>query len=101
VAIIDFDAAAPGPRADDLGYAAWLWLDIGSPDISAGEQRRRLMVFLDAYGTDEVHSVLAAMLERQRRLAEEGRRLGRAAMAGWAEACLDWTGRHLDLPGRR
>jgi hypothetical protein len=101
VAIIDFDAAAPGTRADDLGYAAWLWLDIGSPDISAGEQRRRLMVFLDAYGTDEVHSVLAAMLERQRRLADEGRRLGRAAMAGWAEACLDWTGRHLDLPGRR
>jgi hypothetical protein len=29
VAVIDFDAASPGTRAHDLGYAAWLWLDLG------------------------------------------------------------------------
>jgi hypothetical protein len=32
VAFIDFDAAAPGSRAWDLGYAAWLWLDLGNPE---------------------------------------------------------------------
>jgi Ser/Thr protein kinase RdoA (MazF antagonist) len=52
VAMIDFDAAAPGTRAYDLGYAAWLWLDLGTPDTSAAERRRRLSVFLDAYGSD-------------------------------------------------
>ena len=30
IAVIDFDAASPGSRAHDLGYAAWLWLDFGS-----------------------------------------------------------------------
>jgi Phosphotransferase enzyme family len=30
VAIIDFDAAAPGARLDDLGYALFLWLNLGT-----------------------------------------------------------------------
>jgi aminoglycoside phosphotransferase (APT) family kinase protein len=34
--IIDFDAAAPGSRAFDLGYAAWLWFDV------AGQTTRRM-----------------------------------------------------------
>jgi hypothetical protein len=33
-AFIDFDAAHAGARRDDVGYAAWLWLDIGE-DIDA------------------------------------------------------------------
>ena len=53
VALIDFDAAAPGLRADDLGYAAWLWLDIGSDEIAPAEQARRLALFLAAYGMDD------------------------------------------------
>lgn len=28
-ALIDFDAAAPGPRTLDLGYALWMWLNLG------------------------------------------------------------------------
>ena len=47
VAIIDFDAAAAGPRARDVGYAAWLWLDIGG-DVSAAEHARRLALFVGA-----------------------------------------------------
>jgi thiamine kinase-like enzyme len=41
-AIIDFDTIAPGLRPWDLGYSAWLWLDIGDPDLdySADEQLR-------------------------------------------------------------
>ena len=30
VGIIDFDAAAPGPRLRDVGYAIFLWLNLGS-----------------------------------------------------------------------
>ena len=94
VAIIDFDAAAPGSRANDLGYAAWLWLDLGSPDIAASEQRRRLAVFLAAYGMPDPAPVLSAALQRQAMLAAEGRQRGDAAMADWATGCLEWTRRN-------
>jgi hypothetical protein len=99
VAIIDLDAMAPGPRTRDLGYAAWLWLDIGSPDIDAAEQARRLGVFLDAYGLGDRLGVLAAMVERQAELAAEGRRTGNAAMADWAAACHVWTRSNLRVLG--
>jgi hypothetical protein len=52
IALIDFDAAAPGTRIGDLGYAAWLWLDIGNVDLySPGEQGRRLKLFVESYGS--------------------------------------------------
>jgi aminoglycoside phosphotransferase (APT) family kinase protein len=97
MALIDFDAAAPGSRANDLGYAAWLWLDLGSPEIAAPEQRRRLALFLKAYGTDDVPLVLAAVLTRQAILVEQGRRLGDDAMRQWAADCLEWTRRNERL----
>lgn len=90
-AIIDFDAAAPGSRAHDLAYAAWLWLDLGSPDVSAAEQRRRLALFLTAYGMTDRQLVVAAVLTRQAILVERVRRLGDEAMADWAAGCLEWT----------
>ena len=94
VAILDFDAAAPGSRAHDLGYAAWLWLDMGSPEISAAEQRGRLARFLSAYGASDIAPILAAMLDRQSALSAEADRAGRKAMADWAADCLAWTERH-------
>ena len=101
VAMIDFDAAAPGTRADDLGYAAWLWLDIGTDEITADEQARRLGVLLDAYGTDDRPAIVAAMLARQASLAAEGGGRGDRAMAAWATACHAWTERHRALLTRR
>ncbi len=97
VAIIDFDAAAPGSRARDLGYAAWLWLDLGSPDISALDQRQRLVTFLEAYGAPSPDPVLEAMLERQVMLAEQGRNIGNDSMAEWAVRCNDWTRQNLQV----
>lgn len=95
-AIIDFDAAAPGQRQEDLGYAAWLWLDIGNPAIAAAEQLRRLHLFVSAYAEDmRITDVVDAMSARQRRLAEEGRADSRTEMARWADDCLAWTRRHL------
>lgn len=97
VAIIDFDAAAPGSRAHDLGYAAWLWLDLGSPETSALDQQRRLGTFLEAYGAPSPDPVLEAMLERQLMLAEQGRKIGDDSLAEWAVNCNDWTRQNLEL----
>jgi len=49
VGIIDFDDAAPGARADDLGYLLWTFLDLGrSPDAPV-HLAQRMRQALDAY----------------------------------------------------
>jgi Ser/Thr protein kinase RdoA (MazF antagonist) len=96
VAIIDFDAAAPGYRMEDLGYAAWLWLDIGNGETSAAEQARRLRLFAEAYGEVAVEPLLEAMVKRQAIAIRSAERMGNAAMAGWARACLAWTVANFD-----
>src|SRR5712691_1834687 len=45
MAIIDFDNAAPGARLDDLGYALFLWLNMGTDWPPPAEQARRIKVF--------------------------------------------------------
>ncbi len=99
VAIIDFDAAGLGSRLYELGYAAWLWLDLGAPDVSPVEQRRRLSLFRTAYGADRVENLLPAILQRQTVLSAQGRRSGDVAMASWAEDCLKWTLQHREILG--
>ena len=94
VAMIDFDAAAPGTRAHDLGYAAWLWLNIGSPELPPAEQKRRLRLFIETYGGIALDVVLRSMMERQMVLFAEGQRLGNTGMSDWATECLEWTRRH-------
>jgi Ser/Thr protein kinase RdoA (MazF antagonist) len=90
-AIIDFDAAAPGYRVDDLAYAAWLWLDIGNEETSAAEQARRLRLFADAYGAVDEEPLLEAMLKRQAMAIRSAEQAGDAARAAWARTCLAWT----------
>jgi thiamine kinase-like enzyme len=89
VAIIDFDAVAPGTAEWDLGYAAWLWLDIGNDEIPPEEQLRRLELFARAYHPElSGNELVTAMIERQRLLAAEP---GDAARQVWASKCLAWT----------
>jgi serine/threonine protein kinase len=95
VAIIDFDAAAPGSSVMDLAYAAWLWLNLGDEDIEAHEQQRRLNLFLSAYGERDINKVIEAMLLRQTMLIHEGKRLGNMTMLEWAQHCQKWTIQHL------
>ncbi|MFD1729234.1 phosphotransferase [Rhizobium viscosum] len=57
LAIIDFDSASPVPRMHDLGYAAWMWLDLGDDDIEPDLQRRRLTLFCKAYDTEWIFRV--------------------------------------------
>ncbi|RUT03404.1 hypothetical protein DSM106972_050430 [Dulcicalothrix desertica PCC 7102] len=89
--IIDFDMAAPGTRIFDLAYAAWLWLDIGNEEISAEDQKRRLVVFTKAYGTSEINLLIEAMTKRQTILIEEGHRRQKPCMVKWAKSALQWT----------
>jgi serine/threonine protein kinase len=95
IAIIDFDAAAPGPVAMDLGYAAWLWLNLGDDDFSASEQQRRFNLFVEAYGEVNLKAVLEATLLGQKMLVAEGERLGKTAMTEWASHSYEWTLEHL------
>jgi hypothetical protein len=92
-AIIDFDTIAPGPRLWDLGYSAWLWLDVGNPEYTADEQLRRLAVFVDTYGVpvcSAVHTT-AYMIARQAALATQAKTCGASEMATWAATSAEWT----------
>jgi len=102
-AIIDFDDAAPGSRAADLGYAAWLWLDIGDDDVAIApdEQARRLKVFAEAYGWRDMDGLIAAMIARQHTLIARAGACGRTETAAWARHCLAWTEAHLLKPATR
>jgi Ser/Thr protein kinase RdoA (MazF antagonist) len=88
-AFIDFDAAHPGRRQDDLAYAAWLWLDIGEQDLDPVSQGRRLGRFFTAYGCqsdiDPVQAVLAAQLELANRPSAP------PSTKAWAKSCRAWA----------
>jgi Ser/Thr protein kinase RdoA (MazF antagonist) len=70
IGMIDLDNAAPGARLDDLGYAAWKHLNLGLIDLSVGEQRRRLHVFVDAYGVVADGRLLRAIDAAQGRMQQ-------------------------------
>jgi thiamine kinase-like enzyme len=78
VAFIDWDTAAPGPRAWDLGFAAWRWVPffrdekcraVGLPPGIA-EKARRFRLLLDAYGLEPDIGIVRAGIERMRQLLE-------------------------------
>ncbi len=85
-AFIDWDGAAPGRRAWDLGWAVTglvpLFPDRG---ISERDVLRRLAVFADGYGRDRIpNDVLAVGLERCRHEADLIERRGAAGEAPYA-----------------
>jgi Ser/Thr protein kinase RdoA (MazF antagonist) len=97
IGIIDFDAAAPGTRLEDLGYALFLWLNVGTDGAPLAEQARRIQLFCDAYGiatdvrvVDAIRDAVAANLTR---LRVDGRA---AADIRWWQQQLDWLDRHRD-----
>ena len=60
-AFIDFDNAHAGSRLDDLGYAAWLWIDIGNDDLSVDRQGQRVADFFRAYGLEQMGPFLRSL----------------------------------------
>lgn len=91
-AFIDFDAAHPGARRDDVGYAAWLWLDLGNADRDPNFQGRRLGEFIHAYGALPGRDAVPAVLDAQAALAvRAGAPIG---VRAWAGECRAWTVAH-------
>jgi hypothetical protein len=93
VGIIDFDAAAPGDRLHDVGYALFLWLNLGTDGPPLPEQTRRIGLFCRAYGIeanrDVVEAIDAAVAANIARLRAEGR----IADVDWWQGQLDWLRR--------
>jgi hypothetical protein len=94
VAVIDFDAAAPGRRLQDIGYALFLWLDLTADGPPAREQARRIRVFCDAYGVEGGALVVEAILGAVAGNAASLDRAGRVEDAAWWSAQVAWIGRH-------
>lgn len=78
VAFIDWDAAAPGPRAWDLGFIAWRWVPFwrdakcrahGLP-TGVTEKARRYRLLLHAYGFEPEAGALQVGIERIRQFQE-------------------------------
>lgn len=74
VALIDWESAAPGPRAWDLGFAAWRWVPFWRPErcraaglpTSIAEKARRFRLLLDGYGVEPDVGIVLTGVERMR-----------------------------------
>jgi Ser/Thr protein kinase RdoA (MazF antagonist) len=93
-ALIDFDDAAPGARLDDLGYALFLWLNLGTDGPPPAEQARRIAVFCGAYGIEPDRRVVEAVTRAVSRSLERLRAAGRRSDAEWWAAQLAWLRAH-------
>jgi len=98
--LIDFDGAFPGPRRIDIGYAAWLWLDIGNPELDPYDMGRRIAVFLGEYGPDSPTDPTQAIVDSQDWLYARNLNAGctRAEeVAAWTRCCRRWVEDHRVL----
>jgi Ser/Thr protein kinase RdoA (MazF antagonist) len=86
-AFIDFDDAHPGSRLDDVGYAAWLWIDIGNGDHDVDLQGRRVADFFRWYGLDPADAI-PSIVRAQTALAE---RTDSAGVREWSNSCRAWV----------
>jgi hypothetical protein len=88
-ALIDFDAAVPGPRIRDLAYGLFLWLDLGYDGLPLDEQARRTRIFFAGYGLAEPPAHLVdEILERQRERAPTAP--GGPDAVRWWNTQADW-----------
>jgi hypothetical protein len=94
VGIIDFDAAAPGPRLRDVGYAIFLWLNLGTDGPAPAEQARRIEFFCGAYGITMDDQVIDAIVEAVDLNLDRLRIDQRVADVRWWEAQLVWIKQH-------
>jgi Ser/Thr protein kinase RdoA (MazF antagonist) len=94
VAMIDFDAAAPGSRLRELAYGLFLWLNLGFDGLPLAEQPRRTRIFLEAYGLRHPPAGLVdELLQQQRERAARTEPTFREA-ARWWGAQADWLERN-------
>ncbi len=99
IALTDFDTAAPGTRIRDLGYAVWQWCDLGNIAIPIVKQRRRIKLFLNAYGEIEANQIFPAILNRQDELIAFFKSKAKTepywyTAQKWGEQCQQWLIAH-------
>jgi aminoglycoside phosphotransferase (APT) family kinase protein len=94
VGVIDFDAAAPGKRLRDIGYAIFLWLNLGTDGAAPAEQARRIKLFCDAYGIEVKAQVIDAIVDAIATNIERLRADQRLADVEWWQTQLDWIEQH-------
>ena len=92
MAFIDFDDIHPGSRLDDVGYATWLWIDIGNDDLAPEQQVQRVADFFRCYGLS-AHDAVLSIIAAQAALAERTRSAG---VREWADSCRSWVERNRD-----
>jgi aminoglycoside phosphotransferase (APT) family kinase protein len=90
VGIIDFDAAAPGERREDVGMGLFLWLNLGTDGPEVAEQARRINLFCRAYGIEPAQEVIKAIMDAVRANVEQLRAESRTVNADWWQEQLDW-----------
>ena len=93
-AFIDFDTASPGPRDTDLGYALWMFLDLGPDGADIGTQGRRIRMMCDAYGFDNQGDPISAISRSQQMTLERSqartRTTGSASSVAYARESVEW-----------
>jgi Phosphotransferase enzyme family len=96
-ALIDFDAARPGKREEDVGHAAWMWLHIGKRNVAPEEQGSNLVDFVAAYDAAATWNPLVAVLQAQKAtVGQIPNSVKWAFIRAWAQGCLAWTYRHRE-----
>jgi hypothetical protein len=96
VGIIDFDVAAPGTRLRDIGYAIFLWLNVGTEGLPPSELARRIRLFCGAYGIEPDTKVIDAIIDAVAANIERLRADRRFSDAEWWKVQLDWIAQHRD-----
>jgi hypothetical protein len=100
VALIDWDLARPGERADDVATAAAWWAPL-RPDAEAerwgfplNRRGERLQLLCEGYGLEERGDVVERYLAMRRENVEQFRRTGDAARLRRATAGVHWLEEH-------
>jgi hypothetical protein len=83
-----------GARSDDLGYALFLWLNLGTDGAPAHEQARRITVFCDAYGIAKDINIVETIANATSRNIQRLREQSRLADVRWWQAQLHWVERN-------
>ena len=94
VAFIDWDTAAPGPRALDLAHGVWYWTVFSETEVlPLDEQVRRVRLMCDAYGDALDRQCIpdAILAAQQRTISKIADTLRRGDTdAGYWRRSLEW-----------
>jgi len=88
VAIIDFDACTYGDIWIDIGYAVWHWLNLGSDCYFKEEQKRRMTLFANSYGSIGLPKLIDSVIASQQLMLSKSIE---PKHKKWTFQCLEWS----------